>query len=132
MPGRGLYISTTSYPLPGETGPGASLEQFDATPGYFEVMGARLIAGRLFDPARPADLNPSKEGDDASENRLANIVINRSAVRVFHFASPQAAIGKVVGVERPRTIIGVIEDMRVASHRHRLGSVLSRDLEPRE
>jgi putative ABC transport system permease protein len=120
VPGRGLYISTTSYPLPGETGPGASLERFDAMPGYFETLGAKLIAGRMFDARRPADINPSRDGDDASERRPGNIVINRTAVRVFNFGSPQAAIGKTIGVDTPRTIIGVIEDMRVYSPRQKI------------
>lgn len=120
VPGVGLYVSTTTYPLPGSSGSGASLERYDVIPGYFEVLGAKLIAGRLFDPSRPADINPEKPGVDGSDHAPGNIVINRSATRVFHFASPEAAIGRVVGIETPRTIIGVIEDMRVGSPRDKV------------
>ncbi|QCB43276.1 ABC transporter permease [Sphingomonas sp. PAMC26645] len=120
VPGRGLYVSTTTYPLPGTSGPGLSLERFDTIPGYFDVLGAKLIAGRQFDPARPADINPDKAGVAGSERLPANIIINRSAVRAFHFGSPQSAIGKTVGIETPRTIIGVVEDMRVYSPRDKV------------
>ncbi|WP_267394162.1 MULTISPECIES: ABC transporter permease [unclassified Sphingomonas] len=120
VPGRGLFVATTTLPLPGTSGPGAPVERFDTMPGYFEVLGAKLIAGRLFDPSRPADFNPYKPEVDGSERQPANIVVNRSAVRAFHFASPQAAIGKTVGIETPRTIIGVIEDMRIYSPRDKV------------
>ena len=46
-----------------------------------------------------------------------NIVINRRAVPTLGFRSPQDAVGKTVGGERPRTIIGVIDDMRFFSPR---------------
>ncbi|WP_380783798.1 FtsX-like permease family protein [Sphingomonas sp. R86520] len=120
VPGVGLYVSTTTYPLPGMSGPGPSLERYDVIPGYFDVLGAKLLAGRLFDPSRPADINPAKPGVEQSDSRPGNMVINRSASRAFHFASPEAAIGKTVGVETPRTIIGVIEDMRVGSPRDKV------------
>jgi putative ABC transport system permease protein len=120
VPGRGLFTSTTSYPIPGMPGPGPSIERYDIMPGYFEVLGAKLIAGRAFDPSRPADINPDKPGVEGSERLPANMIINRSAVRAFHFASPQAAIGKTVGRETPRTIIGVIENMRVNSPRDKI------------
>ncbi|WP_019516218.1 FtsX-like permease family protein [Sphingomonas sp. Mn802worker] len=118
VPGRGLFTSTTDFALPGVPGSGVSAERYHVMPGYFDVLGARLIAGRLFDPSRPADVDPASLVKDASvDNRVAAIVINRSAVRAFHFASPQAAVGKTIGGDRPRTIIGVIEDMRIASPR---------------
>lgn len=120
VPGHGLFTSTTSYPIPGITGPGPSIERYDIMPGYFEVLGAKLIAGRAFDPSRPADINPDKPGVEGSERLPANMIINLSAVRAFHFASPQAAIGKTVGRETPRTIIGVIADMRVNSPRDKI------------
>jgi putative ABC transport system permease protein len=118
VPGRGLFVSTTNFAIPGIPGNGVSAERYHVMPGYFDVLGARLLAGRLFDPARPADVDPASYIFDPSvDTRIAAIVINRSAARAFHFASPQSAIGKTIGGDTPRTIIGVVEDMRVDSPR---------------
>jgi putative ABC transport system permease protein len=69
---------------------------FDFIPLYHP----RLVAGRAFDPARPAD--------------SIGVVLNESAVSRFGFASPQDAIGKLVWLEvnpgRPNPVIGVIRD----------------------
>lgn len=59
-----------------------------------------LIAGRAFDPSRPAD--------------SLGLVLNESAVRQLGFASPQDAIGKQVWLEvnhgRSNPVIGVVHD----------------------
>jgi putative ABC transport system permease protein len=99
--------SADNVPLPGEPGEGPSLSWEIVGPGFFDVYGPRLLAGRLFDSSREADdLHPGESG------RERNIVINRQAVTALHFASPDAAVGKTVGGDRPRTIIGVVDDLR--------------------
>ena len=132
VPGGGLFKSTTTYSIPGMPGNGVSAERYGVMPGYFDVIGARLLAGRLFDPARPTDINPVSLGTDpALGKQQANIVVNRSAARAFHFASPAAAVGKTIGGDTPRTIIGVVEDMRVASPREPVSpTVYQFQLEP--
>ena len=100
--------------MPGIPGPGPTIQFFEATPGFFDVVRARLLAGRLFDPSRAGDFNANLDAPDSAPNgRLsANVVLNEAAVHALHFASPRAAIGKTFGGATPRTIIGVIADMR--------------------
>lgn len=117
IPGGGNFNATSSFPVPGIPGDGPSLTFFETTPGYFDVIGAHLLAGRLFDLAHPGDVNANIAMTTGTNSIPANIVINRSAVTAMHFASPQAAIGKTIGGGRPRTIIGVVEDMRFRSPR---------------
>ncbi len=104
--------NSDNVPLPGVAGPGPSLRWVIAGPNFFDAYRPRLLAGRLFDDAHGAD--------DAGTQDLVkgiNIVINRRAVSTLRFRSPQDAIGKTVGGERPRTVIGVIDDLRFASPR---------------
>ncbi|QSR20060.1 ABC transporter permease [Novosphingobium sp. KA1] len=101
-----------NVPLPGVAGDGPSLRWIITGPDFFKVYGARVLAGRVFDAAH--------RDDDALARDMAsgiNIVINRQAVSTLGFRSPQEAIGKTVGGKRPRTIIGVVEDMRFFSPR---------------
>ena len=75
---------------------------------FFRTYSPRLLAGRVFDDAHGAD--------DSTEwwkgNRARNIVINRQAVTALGFRSPAEAVGKTVGGGTPRTIVGVIDQLR--------------------
>ncbi|HVJ54963.1 MAG TPA: ABC transporter permease [Aliidongia sp.] len=88
--------------------------------GFFELYGLRPLAGRLFDRARPADAVPLAKDAEMS----APLVINETAVRVYGFASPAAAIGQQVtltGVREkkaPSQIIGVVPDFPIGSIRN--------------
>lgn len=96
--------------------------------GFFEVFGIKPIAGRLFDPARPADA--AMDNPDAYQP----LILNETAVRKLGFASPQAAIGKTiiwhgnwdisqaastntVLAPKPSEIIGVVPDFTLGSVR---------------
>jgi len=92
-------------------------------PDYFETFGARLLAGRLFDPAHP--------GDDYSLRAKGSktpysIVVNRTAAAAFGFADPQAAIGKPLQGNGNMTIIGVVDDLRFRGPREQVGGVVYR------
>ena len=119
VPGGGVFISSNNFKVPGLSGDGPAIQFFQTTPGYFNVLGARLIAGRLFDLAHPGDANANLTSGDHSPNGPIpnNVVLNRSAAVALHFASPQAAIGKTFGGDSPKTVIGVVEDMRFGSAR---------------
>lgn len=93
--------------LPGVPGSGVNMRWVNVGPSFFDVYGARLIAGRLFDPARRDD-----DSQIGHQGRGQNIVINRRGVGQLRFPSPKEAIGQTVGGDRPRTIIGVIDNMR--------------------
>jgi putative ABC transport system permease protein len=101
-----------NVPLPGVAGDGPSLRWIVTGPDFFKVYGTRLLAGRVFDD--------NHRDDDALSRQLEqgrNIVINRRAVSTLGFRSPENAVGKTIGGNRPRTIIGVVEDMRFFSPR---------------
>lgn len=96
--------------------------------GFFEVFRIEPIAGRLFDPARPAD------GALDNPDVYPPLILNETAVRRLGFASPQAAIGKTIMWHgnwdetmrkptftmtplRPSEIVGVIPDFTLGSVR---------------
>lgn len=93
--------------------------------GFFEVYGVKPLAGRLFDPQRPAD------GYVAGAETNPPLVVNETALRKLGFASPGAAIGHTViwhfhvdpatpynhDPARPSQIIGVVPDFTFASMR---------------
>ncbi|MDQ1155681.1 putative ABC transport system permease protein [Sphingomonas sp. SORGH_AS 950] len=82
-------------------------------PDFFRTYAPILLAGRVFDDAHRAD--------DASDwtrwKDGRNVVINRTAARALGFRRPAEAIGKTVGRSNPRTIIGVIDQLRFGSPR---------------
>ncbi|NLS25540.1 hypothetical protein S2M10_05070 [Sphingomonas sp. S2M10] len=98
---------------PGPPGTGPLLRLISAGPGFFDTYRPRLLAGRLLDDAHAAD--------DASDwkrwNVGRNIMLNRRAVTALGFRTPAEAIGKTVGNPRPRTIVGVIDELRFFSPR---------------
>ena len=102
-----------------------NIGQYGVSEGFKDAMGLKLVAGRWFDPARPADdmtldFPIQKEQEIALANRGVNVVINEYAAKKLGFKSPQDAVGKVVKSElfEPGTgvvnitIIGVVGDSR--------------------
>jgi putative ABC transport system permease protein len=102
-----------------------SIGQYAVSDGFQEAMGLKLVAGRWFDPARPADdmtldFPIQKEQEIALAQRGVNVVMNQYAAKKLGFKSPEDAIGKVVKSElfEPGTgmvninIIGVVGDSR--------------------
>lgn len=88
--------------LPGVPGDGPTLMWEILGPGFLDVYRPPLIAGRLFDQ-RTAD-----DSSNRDQAKGSNVLINVQAVSTLGFANPLEAVGKTVGGERPRTIIGVI------------------------
>jgi putative ABC transport system permease protein len=75
------------------------------TPGYLDVFGMRLLAGRL-------------SADHRAEVARKGVVLDRGAVRALGFASPEAAIGQSVFDDgKPATVVAVIDDIRVEGPR---------------
>lgn len=101
-----------NFAIPGRPGTGPALRRTLVGSDFFAVYRPRLLAGRLFDEARRTD---DAAGIPPEGER--NIVINRTAAARLGFAAPQDAIGKTFQTEGPRTIIGVIEDLRFGSPR---------------
>jgi hypothetical protein len=82
---------------PDDDGPGARYQA--AGPGYFEAAGMRLVAGRLFDPARDAMKQPN------------TIIVNDALVnRYFPRGGALGAKVRVFGGERE--IVGIVGGIR--------------------
>ncbi|WP_375243408.1 ABC transporter permease [Sphingomonas parapaucimobilis] len=112
-PGASSFNSD-NYAVPGKPEPGASLQAIIVSPNFFPTFGIKLLAGRLPDDAHRAD--DARNADDATRT-VPNVVINRKGAEALGFDSPEAAIGKTVGRNNPRTIIGVVENARFFSPR---------------
>jgi hypothetical protein len=82
----------------------------DFTPGYFELYGMKVIAGRL-------------SADHVAEAAQHAIVLDRNGARALGFASPEAAIGQTLGTGanidggQPATVVAVIDDIRLEGPR---------------
>ncbi len=87
---------------------------------YFRTFGARLIAGRLFDAAHPADDTALRQKGSKTPY---NVVINRTAAADLGFASPAAAIGQSLDGNGAMTVIGVVDDLRFRGPRMPVGGV---------
>ncbi len=87
--------------------------QINVDPDYFHAVGARLAAGRFFNP------------DYGLEHE--HIIINRMAARALGFENPEDIIGKDVLtyiIEGSLRIIGVIEDIHYFSLHELISPVL--------
>lgn len=82
-------------------------------PNYFQTLGTRLIAGRLLDASHGGD---EQYVPNADPDTVTNVVISRLAVRQLGYASPEAAIDRMLEFNgRKSRIVGVVEDMRFYS-----------------
>ena len=100
--------------------------------GFFDVYGIKPLAGRLFDPQRPAD------AFIAGAARNPPVVINQTAMRKLGFATPEAAIGHIVQFHfhadlnkpfgkdpaLPSQIIGVVPDFTFGTMRKPISATL--------
>jgi putative ABC transport system permease protein len=139
----GIGIATSDSSNTGVQAPGlpepVTIGQYGVDTGFFEAMGIKLLAGRLFDENRPADETTTPLGDDPAWSRAlaargVAIVINELAAKRMGFKSPADAVGKTVKVAWleaeyglvPTTIIGVVRDSRFRSIRDPIDPIMFR------
>ena len=97
---------------------GATLNWGFATPGYADLYGLTVLAGRWFDPQRGEDLRETHR----LQPTVRSVVLSRAAVEQLGIGSPQAAIGRLVREEDAAPalrVIGVIDNLRLnGPHEH--------------
>ncbi len=82
-------------------------------PGYFQVLGTPLVAGRFLDAAHGGD---EQYVPNAGPDTVTNVLISRAAIKQLGYASPEAALDKLLEFQRRKSrIVGVVEDMRFYS-----------------
>ena len=78
------------------------LRTVEGEPDYLTVLGARPVAGRLY--------------DDRASDRTEAVVLNEAAVRELGWGTPAEVVGRSLEFNGPpRTIIGVIADQHMTS-----------------
>ncbi len=97
-----------------------NLEDVPIDHQMLDFIGAKLIAGRMFDRDRALDRTYTSEGDGGITE--ISSIMNREAVRYMGYASPEDAVGKSFSYDQAGeikrvTIIGVVEDMHMRSLR---------------
>jgi putative ABC transport system permease protein len=117
--------------VPGRTEP-MTIGWYSVSPEFFDTVGLRTLAGRPLSRAHAKDsaftpIEPEEAMAPAWRAMVArgiNVVVNELAARQMGFATPNAAIGKVVRLNQfpgegltPATIVGVVQDARFRSIR---------------
>jgi len=128
--------SNTGVQVPGQPEP-VNIGNYAVDPEFFETMGIQLVAGRLFDRNRTADLvdqtyPPTPEMQRRMVLTGVNFVINELAARRMGWRNPADAVGKTVSVTFvdaeygvvPARIIGVVRDSRFRSIREPIDPIL--------
>ena len=78
---------------------------------YFQLLGAKMLVGRDFDPQRGEDQMWNDQAEDKS--RVYSVIISRRAAHDMGFPSPQAALNQTATFNDHQVrIVGVVEDMR--------------------
>jgi putative ABC transport system permease protein len=91
--------------------PQVTLERIFVDYGFLELYGLKPIAGRSLDEGFADDA-----ASEAAPHRELSTLINETAVRVFGFGSPQAAIGQEIGMPQDdgttdlMRVVGVVPD----------------------
>ncbi|MFL6857221.1 MAG: ABC transporter permease [Allosphingosinicella sp.] len=128
--------NNTGVLVPGNPKPW-TIGNYTVDEGFKDAMGLQMVAGRWFDPNRPADdmtlpfpIEP--EAEKALAARGANVVVNELAVKRMGFKSPAEIVGKTLKaalIENeyglvPITIVGVVKDSRFRSVKLPLDPIL--------
>jgi putative ABC transport system permease protein len=104
-----MTVSMNSTSLSRAGGTSAEVNSYLVSPEFYDVYRIKPVAGRLYN---------AKMDHIGDTDRM---VINASAAAKFGFASPQDAVGKIVGspngYEKPMQVIGVMPDLRHRSAR---------------
>ncbi|HEX8217447.1 MAG TPA: ABC transporter permease [Allosphingosinicella sp.] len=130
---------TTTLIVPGRTDQ-VEISSYAVGADFFRTMGVDMVAGRTFDPARPAD-DATVDAERREESirgivgRGVNVVINELAARRLGFSDPRQAVGRQLNSTlypsddyglTPVTIIGIVEDSRFRTVRSAIEPIVFR------
>ena len=92
--------------------------------GYFEALGARLLAGRTFDEKFGTDVPVSPPEGQVVEGRTAATVLSLSAVRQLGWGDAASALGRTLIFPKDEgdltlIVVGVVEDLQYRTARDR-------------
>lgn len=101
----GEPIIGNHVPYATQRGTNASLLTRDVSANFFEVIGVKPVAGRLFDSARETDTTVDK------------VVIDAAAARALGFSEPAMAVGQTLTPNEgtPAQVIGIAPPLRLQS-----------------
>ena len=108
LPGRGRLVRVEDVPAPTETPAGHEVSSVGVRPGYFEVFGARLLAGRGLGAA---DAGAEARAVVVSQAFARQVLGGGSALgrRIRHVQGSAAA--REAAPERWYEIVGVVDDL---------------------
>ena len=123
-PGDQFSTSTDTLNRPATPNRAPSVSRVLVGPGYFDTIGTRLVAGRMFDAEHAADDVRAVPKEDR-ERLTLNVVANEAAIRALGFDSPAQAIDQPLAGfngygNAGERIIGVVADQRFTSPRDRV------------
>lgn len=92
--------------------------------GYFEVLGARLLAGRTFDEKYGTDAAMQPPEGEVASGRTAATVLSLTAVRQLGWGDAQSALGRTLLYPNDEgdvtlNVVGVVDDLQYRSARDR-------------
>jgi putative ABC transport system permease protein len=128
--------NNTGVLMPGNATP-FTIGNYPVDEGFKDAMGLQLVAGRWFDPNRPADdmtlpFPPDPDDQKALAARGGNVVVNELAAKRLGFKNPADIVGKTLKAALvqneyglvPITIVGVVKDSRFRSVKLPLDPIL--------
>lgn len=113
------YGLFTSGGVLGPDGTQLSMAEVPIEPGFFQLYGLQQpVAGRFFSVDRSAEVGP-RGGDGRF---IGPVILNETAARMLNFATPQAAIGRIIRQPPGRystgvtsEVVGVVADFPIGS-----------------
>ncbi|HEX8273221.1 MAG TPA: ABC transporter permease [Longimicrobiaceae bacterium] len=110
LPGRDGTVQVEGVPAPAESPSGHSLGAYGIHPGYFDVFGARLLAGRRFEPG---DLGEEGAAVVVSEAFVRRVLGGGDALgrRIRHVVPGEAAGAGGAEAGRWYEVVGVVADL---------------------
>ncbi|ESQ94065.1 ABC transporter permease [Asticcacaulis benevestitus] len=114
IPGDTSMINNSSIVRPGQVDSATESPTVSSSivgPDYFELLGTKVLVGRIFDVQRGEDQMWDDKTSD--KDRVYSVVISRRTTKDMGFPSPQAALNQIARFnDHTVRIIGIVEDMR--------------------